>query len=154
MDPRVTKSIITSTQNIFKTMVLLPLQEGEPYQPKEPLARYDYTGVIGLSGPAAGAVNVHFSKKIAAQIASSMLGSACDEHSTEVRETVGELTNMVAGGMRNELSNQGINFDISLPTVVSGDQHSTDIRVDTPTIAVPFNVNGLEFVVEASLKLK
>lgn len=154
MDPRIQKSVIVAAKDIFQTMVSLPLEEGSVLDPAPPQQPYDFSGVIGLNGPWSGAVTVHFSKPLASRVATALLGQAYSPESQEVRDTVAEMTNMIAGGMRNELSKDGIDFDISIPTVISGDKHSTNMKIDAPTVAIQFNVEKDPFVVEVAIKMK
>ncbi len=154
MDQRILRSIIASTQDVFKTMVFQEIHEGEASEQANPQHRYDLSGVIGLSGPASGAVCVHFSKELAAEVASSMLGQPVAADSEDTRQTVSELTNMIAGGMRNELSKDSVEFDISIPTVISGSDHRTEMRVEAASLSVPFNHKSGTFVVEACIAIK
>ncbi len=154
MNPDVIRAVQKVTEDLFKTMVFLPLEA----QPAHPIdagkERFDFTGTIGLSGESPGAVGVRFPKALASKVASSMLGSPIPEDSIEVQQTVGELTNMIAGGMKNALDPSGIRFDISIPTVIAGDQHTFNILANVDGIAVPFKADGGLFVVEVCLKKK
>lgn len=154
MDARVINAARQATRDLFSTMIPLPLVPGEPRGLKEIQERFDVTGSIGLSGDCPGAVGLRFPKLLAAKVASAMLGSTVSETSIEIQETVGELTNMIAGGMKNILHDQAIRFDISLPTVIVGDNHTFNIMADTEGMAIPFDVQGLLFVVEVCLKKK
>lgn len=49
----------------------------------------------------------------------------------ELKDMVGELANMVAGGAKAALQGQGIHFVIGLPTVVVGENH----YLNSPEIA-------------------
>lgn len=154
MDIRVVNSVVKVTSEIFNTMVFLILKPGEAREIVKTSECFDFTGIIGLSGACPGAVGVRFPKALAAKVATKMLGAAVNENSTEIRDTVGELTNMVAGGLKNELDKVGIHFDISIPTVIAGDQHTFTVMGDTPGIVVPFDVEGANFMVEVCFKKK
>lgn len=155
MDSRIIRSIVVATQDVFKTMVFQEIQEGAPYEVQpDQKNTYEISGVIGLSGPASGAVCVHFSKSGAALVASKLLGQSIAEDSDDARQTIAELSNMIAGGMRNELSKEGIEFEISIPTIISGTSHRTEMRVDAPSFSVPFQMDQNAFVVEACIALK
>lgn len=154
MEPQVAQAVQKVARDVFQSMVFLPLEAMVPRALGENQTRYDLTGTIGLSGDSPGAVGVRFPKALAAKVASAMLGSPITEDSLEVQQTVGELTNMIAGGMKNELDPAGIRFDISIPTVIAGDQHTFNILANVDGIVVPFNVDGSQFVVEVCMKRK
>ncbi len=152
MEKKISNAIVAATKDIFNTMIMMDVKDGDPFPNGINAAIFDYTGIIGFSGAATGALGVHFPKSMAAAIASAMLGTPIEETSQEVRDTVGELTNMIAGGLRNELSQFGIEFEISIPTVVEGEHHKTAMMIDGPRISVPFQVEKGSFIVEACLK--
>lgn len=154
MDQRIVDGVVKVTKEIFTTMVTLGLTPGAASENSSSEQTFDFTGMIGLSGTCPGAVGVRFPKTLAAKVASKMLGTPVAESSTEVRDTVGELTNMIAGGLKNELDKVGICFDIAIPTVIAGDQHTFRVMGDAPTHIVPFSSEGSGFVVEVCFKKK
>lgn len=154
MESKISNAVVAATKDIFNTMIMMDVKDGDPFDHSVNSAIFDFTGIIGFSGAATGAIGVHFPKSMAAKIATAMLGSPIDENSQEVKDTVAELTNMIAGGLRNELSQFGIEFDISIPTVVEGESHKTVMVADGPLVSVPFLVDSGSFIVEACLKQK
>jgi len=63
------------------------------------------------------------------------------------------LANIVAGRAKKDLSEDGLSFHISIPTVVVGKNHSLGHKVDIPAVVVPFNIGKNTFTMEVSMKL-
>ena len=83
-------------------------------------------GSIGFSGTITGLVHFNCSEKFARKIACSMLGlSDWQLDGNEmVDDVVGEITNMIAGNVASELRNRGFSANISIPTIVRGNNFS------------------------------
>ena len=126
MQAVIVKSVVEATSDIFTKMGSMTVSSGNPTQEKTDAKLFDFTGIIGLSGSYAGSVYAHFQRSTAALVASKMLGMTIEENSEDVKEMVGELTNMIAVGMRNLLARHNLNFQISIPTVVSGKEHDLE----------------------------
>jgi chemotaxis protein CheX len=126
-------AVIESAKQAFETMAFLPTVPGEPQFDSafQPLG--DISGSIGISGSIAltgdnlrGNISLIFPDGMAADVFRSMTMMGKDDPVVpqEVVDAVGELANMCAGGAKAAMQEIGINFMISLPSVVSGHQHS------------------------------
>ncbi|MCX7977681.1 MAG: chemotaxis protein CheX [Bdellovibrionaceae bacterium] len=83
--------------------------------------RGDVAGIIGLTHPAKGNLIFSFPKATILHICNNMLGENHTEISAEVRDSVGELTNIFYGAAKSDLSKMGFKCEMALPTVVYGD---------------------------------
>jgi CheY-specific phosphatase CheX len=83
------------------------------------------SSMIGFGGELSGFVALHFSQDMACRIGAGFLGMPMDRLDETVRDTLAELVNMVAGGLRNQLSSDHEMFKLSLPSVVEGLEYST-----------------------------
>jgi chemotaxis protein CheX len=70
---------------------------------------------------------------------------------TELNDVVGELGNMVAGGAKAKLQDEGIDFKIGLPTVVVGNDHHLEPPKKAMVRVVPMQVEAGEFFMEISI---
>lgn len=68
-----------------------------------------------------------------------MVGEAPDEVNSEITDLVGEITNMVTGGAKRQLSEKGFEFDMATPMVVSGVNHSIHHKAKGPVILIPLS---------------
>ena len=82
------------------------------------------TGLIGVSGDVTGFVTVNVSEMIAYQAVSALLLEECKELDHQVIDGIGELTNMVAGGIKKGLANSEWAFsDVTVPSVIVGQKY-------------------------------
>lgn len=152
MNPKLVAAVVMAAKDAFKTMVFMDLQEGAAYQSNGKRPPTNCTGLIGLSGKLTGAVAVHFPESFAIKVVSSMLGESIKELSQDVRDGIGEITNLVAGGIKTILSRDGLDFDISVPTVFSGENMTSQMMLQSPSVIVPFSCSGESFCVELGVK--
>ncbi|AWL12505.1 hypothetical protein HMF8227_02040 [Saliniradius amylolyticus] len=130
---------ITALTNVLKTMAQTELKAGKPKKKADAVARGDVSGLIGMVGPQVrGSFSLSFEAPLALAIMERMLGEQCTEINDDVTDMVGEITNMVTGGAKNDLSQKGYEFDMATPMVVSGKQHTITHKVDGPKIIMPF----------------
>ena len=127
---------ITSLINTFETMLSCPLTRGQLFLKSETTKLHDVSGIIGLSGQAQGTVVLSLEKSVALQATATMLMCETFELNTEVVDAVGELTNMVAGGAKAQLTEYQLS--ISLPGVIKGARHEVCFPSDVTPICVPF----------------
>lgn len=111
----------------------------------------DISGTIGLAGEATGFVTINFPEKIALTIVSNMLGEQMKNITPVVKDAVGEIANMIAGGAKGELIEKGYSFKISLPVVSIGKNHYTNYAKENPCIVIPFIIPEGEFTVDVVL---
>ena len=123
---------------------------GKPSIKKDEKALGIVTGLIDLVGKeVTGSLAISFSKPVALEIARNMLRLETDVVDDMVEDLVGEIANMMAGGAKAIYDQQGINFELTLPTVVAGENHLIKHSFKGTTIVLPFTTNVGNFYVEA-----
>ena len=96
-----------------------------------------------------GAFVLHCSEPLSAAIASEMLGLTCKEGSADAKDAIGELLNMIVGGVKNHYQSQRDPFKISVPTIVTGTDFSVHVKVKSEDEITSFgfqHVGGDEYV--------
>jgi len=125
MGANVGEAVKNSVLDVFQTMLMMEAT-GECVEHSVVRSmKFDVSGIIGFAGGCTGGIGIHMAKSVALKLTTAMLGVELDEVSAEVEDAIGELANMTAGGSKTALANEGLAFDISLPTVVVGDEHTT-----------------------------
>lgn len=157
MDQEFIGYIYKVVKEIFATMVFLEPVQGKPVNRTKdsnhiPPGKKDISGIIGLGGTLTASIIVHFEKESALKITSSMLGTPYTQIDGEVKDAVGEISNMIAGGVKVELAKTGIDLDQSLPIVVSGSDFDTNCLNGDNSVLVPFTIEGSSLFVEFSFK--
>jgi len=123
---------IHSAINVFTTMLDCDIRRTGLRHKNVDSPSLEVSGVIGLSGKACGSVVFSLSREVALQAAERLLMEPFQSISDEVIDAVGEITNMVAGAAKKELSQYELY--LGLPTVIIGRDH---------TIAFPKNVRPI-----------
>ncbi|MBI5015773.1 MAG: chemotaxis protein CheX [Deltaproteobacteria bacterium] len=153
MDVRFINPFITATTNALQTMAGLEVTRGSPFVKGGFQALADVSGIIGLAGEAKGAVVVSFPFSLAKRIYEAMTGEAVAHGHPGIADAVGEIANMVAGGAKGALTEQGMNFRISVPSVVMGKEHTISHKSDAPCLIIPFQLGTDTFWLQVSIKL-
>ena len=116
MDLDITNKIIDSTEEVFNTMIFMEVSTPGPMtEGTESIFRY-FSAMIGLSGDMMAMISIHCSAYIAMDIAGAMLDTEYDEVDEDVKDAMGEVANMLAGGIKSRLLDEGV--DVSLEDAV------------------------------------
>jgi len=137
---------ISSLANTFRTMLGCEVRRREISLKPDRTPLHEVSGVIGLSGGAAGTVVLSLSKSVALKAASTLLMYEASEIDDDVVDAVGELTNMVAGGAKAQLAE--FDLSVSLPSVITGRGHEIRFPSDVTPICVPFETDWGSLAVE------
>jgi chemotaxis protein CheX len=146
------KYIIDSTQAVFSTMVMMDATGDYPL--KEPINRFhcSITGMVGFAGTFSGVISVHCPVELAKKITSAMLGMECDEVNDDLNDAIGEIANMLGGGVKQVLSKGGLDVKLSTPTVISGEDYTVTSLSDLDCVVIPFKIEDDKFLVGLTLK--
>lgn len=150
MDVKLINPFLVAAMHVLKTMAGVEVSPGKPFMKKDSLATGDVSAIIGITGVASGSMALVFTEKCILAIASNLLGEAYTELNDEVKDAVGELTNMICGDGRRRLAEQGFSLQAGIPTIVSGKNHSITHFAKGPRLAVPFQTTHGDFMVEVA----
>jgi len=153
MDVKLINPFLTAVMHVLKTMAGIDARPGKPFLKKDDRAMGDVSAIIGITGAARGSMALVFTEKCIKEIASSLLGEVFTQVSHEVKDAVGELTNMICGDARRRLSEEGLCLQAGIPTVVAGANHSITHIADGPRLAVPFETANGSFMVEVAFSM-
>ncbi len=142
---------LESMTKVLATMAHTTSKPGKAAVKKNSTASGVVTGIIGMAGEQVkGSFAVSFSESLILEIARRMLGEESPKMDETVTDMVGELTNMATGGAKALLADQGFEFDMAIPVVISGQGHKIEHSASGPTIVVPFNTDAGDFFIEVS----
>jgi chemotaxis protein CheX len=142
---------LEATIEVLKTMAMIEPAAGKPYLKKGNQSKGDVSGIIGMTGSARGSLALSFSEKSILKIVSNMLGENYQEINDDVRDAVGEITNMISGVARKKLESQGFNISAAIPTVVAGRDHAVIHVLGGPSIIIPFETGDGPFFIDVCL---
>jgi chemotaxis protein CheX len=150
MDPAYITPFIASIQNVFSTMMQLPVTIGQPRIKDGPATTYDVSGIIGMSGDVVGSVVLSFPKATAQRLVTLLTGTEMTADHADFPDAIGELANMVSGNAKGQFGGKK-KVTISCPSVVIGQNHSVARPKDVPCIVFPCTTDCGDFVVEVAI---
>ena len=150
MDVKIINPFLAAAMHVLKTMAQIDARPGKPFLKKDDLAIGDVSAIIGVTGAAQGSMALIFTEQCIKGIASNLLGEPFTQLNNEVRDAVGELTNMICGDARRRLAEDGFILQAGIPTIVSGKGHTIKHIADGPRLAVPFETSQGSFMVEVA----
>ncbi len=139
---------LEATVSVLKTVSSLEPVPGKPFIKKNLTASGDVSGIVGITGDAEGSICLTFSKECILFISSRIFAEEQKELNDEVKDAVGELTNMVSGDSRRRLQEIGYTFHGSIPSVICGHGHEVRQMTKSPILSIPFSTQAGKFSVE------
>jgi chemotaxis protein CheX len=143
---------LEATVSVLKTMAHLEPIPGKPYIKKGSSAIGDISGIVGITGETEGSLCITFSRGCILLIISQMFNEEQKEINEEVKDAVGELTNMISGDSRRRLEEMGHHFLGAIPSVISGVGHEVKHITKGPILSIPFGTQAGNFIVEVCFK--
>jgi chemotaxis protein CheX len=126
-DAVVEKSITLALENVFRTMLKREVKFVEKTTAEVIYAAdgaFQVLGNVSFVGAANGIVYLCMTDGFAANVVGHMLGSSANDVDLTdhdiIKDVIGELTNMTAGGFKNYLCDLGYPCKLTLPTIVRG----------------------------------
>lgn len=150
MDQSYIIPFIKSVQNVFETMLQLPVQMGQPELKHPGDSGHDVSAIIGMSGDVEGSVVLSFPTATAERVVALFTGMELASDHEDFADAVGELVNMVSGGAKAQFQDKEVT--ISCPSVVVGQSHQVYGRKDVVAICIPCESDCGEFNVEVSIR--
>jgi chemotaxis protein CheX len=117
--------------------------------PKEEIAGdIEMSAIIGFAGNLSGVLSLHFSSRSASRIASALLGMEVQEGDEMIRDAMGEMANMVAGGFKHRVSGSMDTLKISIPSVIEGKGYKTYPPANAHNMVVGVSAGIHRFLVQ------
>jgi chemotaxis protein CheX len=141
LNPLITNSIIQSVESCFQMCDLKMRVVGVTRIPIQ-LPNTPVTGMIGLSGKCTGFISLTMPERVATLAVS---GLSMEEYKTinaQVIDGVGEITNIIAGGLKTKLYNTPwmIN-NITVPSVILGTNYNISYSKGIEYSGISFEVD-------------
>jgi chemotaxis protein CheX len=152
MKVEIINSFLEATVSVIKTMSSVDLAPGKPFLKKGSISNGDISGIVGMTGESEGSLSLSFSKECILHIVSNMFGEPFTEITEEVKDAVGEFTNMISGDARRRLETAGILYQGAIPSVITGPEHEIRHVTKEPIISIPFDSANGGFHLELCFK--
>ncbi len=151
MDAGYITPFVKSIQNVFSTMLQLPVTVNDPAIKTGNSPSHDVSGIIGMSGDVTGSVVLSFKMETADAVVALFCGERLERDSADFADAIGELVNMVCGGAK-AMFNDKKRVSISCPSVIVGSDHGVSLPSDIPCVLIPCTTDCGEFVIEVAIR--
>jgi chemotaxis protein CheX len=106
------------------------------------------SAIIGFGGKISGFIAIHLSPKNACTLAEGLLGMKFEAVDEIVADAMGEMVNMLAGGLKKFASQSEDLFKISVPSIVYGSDYSTHAPKNSERLAIGVQAGDCSFTVQ------
>lgn len=141
MDEKKITAYIQSIKNYFTTFAKELPEVGVPYIAKSNSELMEYTGSLSITGKCRGAVYITMGNEMLEKIAIELLDQKVVSESDK-KDVIGEMSNTITGDGCSKIVDD---FNVSVPIVISGSNHSVDLpKLKSPIYVVPFTWMGFK----------
>lgn len=146
------KKIAHATEEIFNTMIFMEISAAAPSSAEQVISCH-VSAMIGLTGDFTGMLSIHCPEPVGLAITGAMLGMDLEETNADVKDALGEIANMIAGGLKAAFAAEDIALEIAIPTAISGKSYTISSPTGSDRVIIPFNVAQGQFFVEMKYSL-
>ena len=153
LSAEIIRPFLASTKEVLDTMAFVKSKHKAAYLETSKHPTGAVTGVIKMNSTTLeGILAVSFSKICILKIADKMWGESFNTINDDIKDMVGEFTNIIAGGVKRRLYAKGYRFGVNaLPSVVKG-QTSIFNQPNSKRIIIPFICDEGELWLEVFFK--
>lgn len=148
MDAKIINPVIQATVDILDKVGSLQIKVNKPFIKEDSKARGEITSIIALSGDTSGTVSISFPGKCILSIVSKMLGEQMIELNEDIKDALGEITNMISGQATQLFEMTGQRLKASLSQVIMGNDLIVPHNADTVVLGIPCMTDHGEILIE------
>lgn len=147
------KKIVETTEEIFNTMIFMEITAEAPLEQGKQALGCHISAMIGLTGGFSAMLGIHCPEAVGLAIAGAMLGMEIEEIDADVKDALGEIANMVAGGLKEKFAVENIDLELAIPTAISGKSYTIASSTRSNRVIIPFSVEQGQFFIEMKYNL-
>ena len=132
------KSLIDATLEVFASMIFIDIAPETPLDSETAAIEFNLSSLIGLAGDLKGILAIQCPAEVAMGITGAMLGMEVTELGEDAKDAIGEIANMVAGGLKEALAALGKKIELAIPTTVIGESIRTSGLSGATRVMVSF----------------
>ena len=147
------KKIVDTTEEIFSTMIFMEISPEAPLEQSEQALGCHVSAMIGLTGGFSAMLGIHCPEAVGLAISGAMLGMELEEVDADVKDALGEIANMVAGGLKEKFTAEDIDLELAIPTAISGKSYTIFSSTKSNRVIIPFSIDQGQFFIEIKYNL-
>ena len=135
------EALIESAKEIFETMIFMDIVETT--EPNPDANNWSLLSSITFKGGLDGCLAICCGTPCAQAIAINMLALDTPEELTEegTCDAIGEVANMIMGGVKSRILKSVGNIEVSIPSVVSGHELRNNLGDNAKKISIKVNID-------------
>ena len=153
MDATLVNPFIEGTLHILDTTAFVKVKPETPFLKKSRNSLGDISGYLEISGDLTGSAAVSFSEKRILGIVSAQFGEDMTQINDEIKDAVGEISNMVAGQVTTKIAELNKKVKVKFKEIIMGqDKLIPHIDGAKYVLALPFRTTKGKVVIEVSYR--
>jgi chemotaxis protein CheX len=134
---------------VFASMIFIDIAPEAASEDPVSVFEPNLSSLIGLAGDLKGVLAIHCPSAVAMGVTSAMLGMEVTDLGEDVKDAIGEIANMVAGGLKEAMAGTaGKKIELAIPTTVIGKAIRTSGLSGASRIMIPFSCPLGRFALE------
>ncbi len=147
------KKITETTEEIFSTMIFMDITPQAQLEATKEVLGCHVSAMIGLTGGFSAMLGIHCPEAVGLAITGEMLGMEITQIDADVKDALGEIANMVAGGIKERFCAENVSLELAIPTAVSGKSYTISAPSGSNRVIIPFQVEAGTFFIELKYNL-
>jgi chemotaxis protein CheX len=152
MDAGLVNPLLAATVDILGKVAGINADVKKPFLKTEPVGIGAVSGVLTLKGGHSGTASISFSDKCILMVVSKMFGEEITEVDDDVKDAVGEISNMISGQATQLYEKDGLSVKAALDQVLMGDEHAIPHPPGLPVLGIPIETENGKITIEICLK--
>ena len=152
MDVGLVNPFLAATIEILGKVGGITAEVQKPFVKTAPEVKGAVSGVVTLKGKHPGTASITFSKECILHIVSQMFGEDVTEIDDDVKDAVGEITNMISGQVTQLYEKEGLGLKAALDRVLLGEGHPIVHLPQCPVLAIPVQTGQGSITIEICFK--
>ena len=131
-------SILKSVKNVFSVMAQIETAPQPEEHKPDAVSCGEVSGIIEITGHNfQGSIAISFSKELIIELTKRMLHMEIVEIDATAQDLAKEMSNMLIGGAKSDMDDEGYHADMSVPSLVMGSGHKIVHTLKAPTKLIP-----------------
>ncbi|MDR1400656.1 MAG: chemotaxis protein CheX [Treponema sp.] len=133
---------VESTFNVLKEVLNIDIKRGDLKLKNTSMQIQGVAAMVGLAGDVQGRVLFDMSQETALFVAGVMNGAEFTVFDEMAKDTIQELANMITARAVTKLGGLGFRFDLTPPTLFTGDHMEVSTNIKVEALVVPMELGG------------
>ncbi len=152
MDVGLVNPFLSATVDILSKVANITTDVQKPFVKSNLEGTGVISGLVTLKGNHTGTGAVTFSRNCILLIVSKMFGETITEVDDDVKDAVGEITNMISGMATQLYEQNGLALKTALDQVLVGEKHTIPHLPECSVLGIPIKTDMGDILVELCFK--